>query len=62
MKTKIVNVRLYIEEFYDLMHSDFVKNKRYFYFDSNENGEVTARLNIYKDVGESIEEYLGIKE
>ena len=62
MKSKIVNVRLSIEEFYDLMHSDFVKNKGYFYLDSNENGEVTARLNINKDVGESINEYPGIKE
>ena len=62
MKTKIVNVILTNEEFYDLIHSDFVKGRGIFYLDSNENGEVTARLNIYKDVGESIDEYLGIKE
>tara|TARA_R110002020_G_scaffold11583_3_gene43400 strand:+ start:363 stop:515 length:153 start_codon:yes stop_codon:yes gene_type:complete len=49
MKTKIVNVILTIEEFYDLIHSDFVKNKRRFYLDSNKNGELNARLNINKD-------------
>ena len=62
MKTKIVNVILTNEEFYDLIHSDFVKGRGRIYLDSNKNGEVTARLNIYKDVGESIDEYLGIKE